>query len=303
MVRVGVCCALFWLAVPGRAWTAPVAPDEFCYYYHKQRRPLLLDERRFAILQVPGQAADAKQALAQRLGVAETAFEALPIAGWSTVATQDKARSADVVKQLVQGAAGDRAVEFASPVFVDNGGGPIIVTPDILVGFGENVAADRAESILKQVAPGTIRDRDWTGMRGVYRVRSDARNGIAVLAAANALAQRAEVRFAEPDLIATVRHGVIPNDPGFPNCWGLHNTSQFGGTPDMDMDAPEAWDITTSNDNDHCGDSRLGRATRSSRPESNRRLRWDRTGDRRRARQCLRQARHARGWLRVGADQ
>ena len=27
--------------------------------------------------------------------------------------------------------------------------------------------------------------------------------------------------------------------------WGLHNTGQTGGTSDIDIDAPEAWDMTT----------------------------------------------------------
>ena len=27
--------------------------------------------------------------------------------------------------------------------------------------------------------------------------------------------------------------------------WGLHNTGQIGGTPDADIDAPEAWDTAT----------------------------------------------------------
>ncbi|MDZ7625420.1 MAG: S8 family serine peptidase [Ignavibacteriaceae bacterium] len=37
----------------------------------------------------------------------------------------------------------------------------------------------------------------------------------------------------------------FPDDPQFGNQWGLHNTGQSGGTPDADIDAPEAWDITT----------------------------------------------------------
>jgi hypothetical protein len=37
----------------------------------------------------------------------------------------------------------------------------------------------------------------------------------------------------------------FPNDPQFGNQWGLHNTGQSGGTPDADIDAPEAWDIVT----------------------------------------------------------
>jgi subtilisin family serine protease len=38
---------------------------------------------------------------------------------------------------------------------------------------------------------------------------------------------------------------VFPDDPRFPEMWGLHNTGQRGGTPDTDIDAPEAWAVTT----------------------------------------------------------
>jgi len=38
---------------------------------------------------------------------------------------------------------------------------------------------------------------------------------------------------------------VIPNDTQFGVMWDMHNTGQSGGTPDADIDAPEAWDITT----------------------------------------------------------
>ncbi|OQY27592.1 MAG: hypothetical protein B6244_10035 [Candidatus Cloacimonetes bacterium 4572_55] len=37
---------------------------------------------------------------------------------------------------------------------------------------------------------------------------------------------------------------TIPNDPRFPDMWGLNNTGQSGGIEDADIDAPEAWDIT-----------------------------------------------------------
>ena len=51
------------------------------------------------------------------------------------------------------------------------------------------------------------------------------------------------VEYAEPSGFG---HGcVIPNDPHFSKQWGLHNTGQNGCEPDADIDAPEAWDITT----------------------------------------------------------
>jgi subtilisin family serine protease len=38
---------------------------------------------------------------------------------------------------------------------------------------------------------------------------------------------------------------MIPDDPRFPDQWGLHNTGQTGGSADADIDAPEAWYSTT----------------------------------------------------------
>jgi subtilisin family serine protease len=52
-----------------------------------------------------------------------------------------------------------------------------------------------------------------------------------------------EIEYAEPNYI--VHATLTPNDPDFANLWGLHNTGQTGGTSDADIDAPEAWDIST----------------------------------------------------------
>lgn len=38
---------------------------------------------------------------------------------------------------------------------------------------------------------------------------------------------------------------LTPNDTNFSQLYGLNNTGQTGGTPDADIDGPEAWDITT----------------------------------------------------------
>ncbi|MEG3960330.1 S8 family peptidase [Microcoleus sp. herbarium2] len=50
--------------------------------------------------------------------------------------------------------------------------------------------------------------------------------------------------------LATITPQITtPNDPAYPLLWGLNNTGQSGGTPDADIDAPEAWDIQTGNPN------------------------------------------------------
>ena len=38
---------------------------------------------------------------------------------------------------------------------------------------------------------------------------------------------------------------VRPNDPEFANQWYLDNTGQYGATPGLDLNAPEAWQLTT----------------------------------------------------------
>lgn len=46
---------------------------------------------------------------------------------------------------------------------------------------------------------------------------------------------------------------VIPNDPSFPALWGMNNTGQTGGTADADIDAPEAWELSTGTTNEIIG--------------------------------------------------
>ncbi|MHC4526340.1 MAG: S8 family serine peptidase, partial [Planctomycetota bacterium] len=54
---------------------------------------------------------------------------------------------------------------------------------------------------------------------------------------------RSEILYAEPDY--EVQIVATPNDTNFSDLWGMHNTGQTGGTSDADIDAPEAWDIST----------------------------------------------------------
>jgi len=51
------------------------------------------------------------------------------------------------------------------------------------------------------------------------------------------------VEYIEPNYLYTI--DTIPNDPDFGLLWGMNNTGQTGGTPDADIDAPEAWDQFT----------------------------------------------------------
>ncbi|MHC4220496.1 MAG: S8 family peptidase, partial [Planctomycetota bacterium] len=231
-------------ALAALALCAANAPGQSAHHrvYKKQPVPLPLDAGRVAVFdaaQKPGAMPELELA---PYGIAPDRIEPWPITGWSLATVPVGARNATGVEALVAAVAGDQAADFVSPVFIGEDGGPLFVTPDILVGFHRHIPAARAEVILAASEAGRIADVDYAGMARVYRVRSAATNGFDVLDAANALAVRPEVRFAETDMIFTGHGDAIPDDHGFLNCWGLHNV---GLTPDNDMDAPQAWEVTS----------------------------------------------------------
>ena len=53
------------------------------------------------------------------------------------------------------------------------------------------------------------------------------------------------VAYAQQDYVLTASIAP-PSDPSFSQLWALNNTGQTGGTADADIDALEAWDITTN---------------------------------------------------------
>lgn len=54
------------------------------------------------------------------------------------------------------------------------------------------------------------------------------------------------VEYIEPNYVYSVN--TVPNDSSFSQLWGMNNTGQTGGTADVDIDAPEAWGVTTGSD-------------------------------------------------------
>ncbi len=61
------------------------------------------------------------------------------------------------------------------------------------------------------------------------------------------LKTKSEFLYVEPNWKIKLR-STIPNDTRFSELWGLNNTGQSGGTPNADINAPEAWNINTDSD-------------------------------------------------------
>ncbi len=99
--------------------------------------------------------------------------------------------------------------------------------------------------------------RKYHVVPNLHRVR--LAEGMSVMRALRAYRQNSAVQYAEPDF-AVQAVGVNPNDPSYVDGtqWALHNTGQNGGTAGADIDAPDAWSITTGSSSVVVGDIDTG---------------------------------------------
>ncbi len=113
---------------------------------------------------------------------------------------------------------------------------------ELIVRFAPGVNAATRARIL--ASAGCQQTRSFRLLRDLALVQVQA--GTRMQDAIQRLSASSAVRYAEPNYIVTA--AAIPNDPRFPELYGLNNTGQTGGTPDADIDAPEAWDQQTGTD-------------------------------------------------------
>ncbi|MBS0190806.1 MAG: S8 family serine peptidase [Phycisphaerales bacterium] len=219
-------CAVFGLTLQASAQTA------FHYTYFKQARPLTLNTSQIAVFAPSAQRAPGVPAAPE-----------LSIPG--VFLRQLSENSESSVRSAMQAAArADQNSDFVSPVFIGADGGPLIVTRRLLVGFDPATPPSRCRELL---APyGEIVDEAFADTTGLYLVESPSRDGFEVLDAANTLAKRPEIRYAEPDMIFSGHADTAPNDPLYYSQWALSNTGYWSGSiPGQDMRAEHAWTIST----------------------------------------------------------
>ena len=68
-------------------------------------------------------------------------------------------------------------------------------------------------------------------------------SGMTTKEAIELLKSHQAIEYVEPDYKVSI--SSIPNDPNFESLWALNNEGQSGGVVDADIDAVEAWDIST----------------------------------------------------------
>jgi len=115
------------------------------------------------------------------------------------------------------------------------------VPGELLVGLKDGIPQDAIQALNARVGAETIYQFK---IINAYQLRLPKRLGVP--AAIAFYSRQPGVEYAEPNYLAYA--DAIPNDPKFNEMWGLHNTGQTGGTPDADIDAPEAWEIATGSE-------------------------------------------------------
>jgi len=156
-------------------------------------------------------------------------IEGQPAAGDATAVGQSLAR--------------DPRVQRTYPVFRNPKNGLLILVFDEII-----------LRVLPEVGPGDL--LRFGAARGIQIVERNTDEpdifllrvgpqGGSALDAANEYARSGLCLWAEPNFGGQVLKFAAPNDPYFYKQWHLNNTGQTGGTPDADVDAPEAWAITS----------------------------------------------------------
>jgi subtilisin family serine protease len=170
-------------------------------------------------------------------------FAALPLA--STSHAQDESvlpsgrRSETAKNNLIEFVPGEILVRFRTDAIADTK--EQVMAP--LRALGQEISVD--------VQPFGENGENLETIEGLRFARVAPDETLEAIAALNA---RPDVLYAEPNYIRR-RDVTVPNDPQFGSLWGLRNTGQTGfndatqqsepGRVDADIDADEAWDITT----------------------------------------------------------
>lgn len=122
------------------------------------------------------------------------------------------------------------------------------VPGEVLVKFRDDASSSAITSLNASVSTQELRTLSVTG-RTIHQYK--LKNVLSVDDAVQKYRRHPAVEYAEPNYLYWPR--TIPNDAEFGTLWGLHNVGQVvngeAGTADADIDAPEAWEISTGSTN------------------------------------------------------
>jgi subtilisin family serine protease len=116
------------------------------------------------------------------------------------------------------------------------------LTAQIIVKFGIDVPTETIESILSEAGVQLL--KEYPDLPNTYLIEVTRDAGKNPIKVANALAERDEVEYAEPNLMNRFQSFHLPTDTLFPKQWHLKARNGPQVVEDADVSATEAWEIT-----------------------------------------------------------
>lgn len=140
-------------------------------------------------------------------------------------------------------------IEYIAPLFSSNGE-TIAIIPEIVVRLKNILPYNEMSSLSADTNCTIIRRLDFSKPL-YYLLAPKAQNADDVFATVQQLNESESVEWAVPNVAFQPKlcGQIIPNDEYFADQWHLHNTGQSGGTANADINAPEAWELTTGDPN------------------------------------------------------
>ncbi len=113
------------------------------------------------------------------------------------------------------------------------------VAGEVLVKFEPGVGISTAQSAHASLGVKNVTDVEQ--IDGLQLAKLP--DGVSVAEATGRYRALPGVEYAQPNYLYHI--DAVPSDPRFEELWGMDNTGQTGGAEEADIDAPEAWDVTT----------------------------------------------------------
>ncbi|WP_338366968.1 S8 family serine peptidase [uncultured Pseudoalteromonas sp.] len=126
---------------------------------------------------------------------------------------------------------------------------PVVASSDaVIVKYKKNASAQmrkQARSLVKAKISDVNADEVDDNFKSLLsgRLAKFTISGMSTKEAIARLKSHQAIEYVEPDYQVSI--ASTPDDPRFDELWGLNNEGQTGGTADADIDAVEAWDIST----------------------------------------------------------
>ena len=237
---VTLAASLFTLTSTATADSMHVGGVEYMQPLGAERVPLELDGERLAVFIDGMSDAGAAAILVEDLGLDQTDMVVSSVPGWFYLDVSDSAFFGDrLLVDCIDDMLRLNRFDMVSPVYrAGTHQLPWVPTRDVIIAIDPEIEHAAARRQVDALVPGTVVDESLGGLPNTFIVQTPLTSGIDVLSLVNDISGVGTVRYAEPDAIVIHRHFLIPNDPLFAQQWALNQSN------DVDMDAPEAWDLT-----------------------------------------------------------